>query len=273
MLRSQGVKIIIALGHSGIEKDLEIAEKCPLVDLVVGSHSHTYLGKKQDIEEPYGPYPMVVTQKGTKKKVPVVQAYAFTKYMGYLRLKFDSNGDLLSWNGSPILLDAKTPKETDIEKMLDVYRPIVEEYGKIVIGETYVLLDGHSCRYKECNFGNFITDAMVYQHAKNYTSLNGEWTDVSIGLMQAGGIRSSIDDGTNITKLHMNTVLPFEDHLAIVELEGKDVIEILEHSVHRYDPIVRNGEFLQMSGLRVRYNITKPTGARVNYAEGMSSLI
>lgn len=226
------MKIIIALGHSGIEKDLEIAEKCPLIDLVVGAHSHTYLGQRQDIEDPYGPYPMVVRQNNGKK-VLVVQAYAFTKYMGYLKVKFDSKGDLIAWEGAPILLDAKIPKEADIEKMLDVYRPVVEKFGKIVIGTTMVLLDGHSCRYKECNLGNFITDAMVYQHARNYTSIAGEWTDVSIGLMQAGGIRSSIDDGTNITMLHMNTVLPFEDHLTIVELEGKDVVEILEHSVHR----------------------------------------
>uniref|UniRef100_A0A336KF82 5'-nucleotidase n=1 Tax=Culicoides sonorensis TaxID=179676 RepID=A0A336KF82_CULSO len=270
LLHASGVKIIIALGHSGIEKDLEVAEKCPMVDIVVGGHSHTFLGEKQDIETSYGPYPMVMVQK-SKKKVPVVQAYAFTKYMGYLKVKFDVKGELIAWEGAPILLNSKIEKELDVEKMLDIYRPAVEEYGKIVIGKTMVLLDGHKCRYKECNLGNFLTDAMVYQHALNYTSTNGEWTDVSIGMMQAGGIRSSIDDGTNITKLHINTVLPFEDHLTIVQLMGKDIIDILEHSVHRYDPFVRNGEFMQMSGLRVRYNISKPTGQRVDYAEALCS--
>lgn len=77
--------IIIALGHSGIEVDKIIAEKCPLVDLVIGGHSHTFLysGQNPSIEEIKGPYPVEVTQK-SGKKVLVVQAYAFTKYMGHL---------------------------------------------------------------------------------------------------------------------------------------------------------------------------------------------
>lgn len=42
-LHKQGVKIIIAMGHSGYIKDQEIAAKVPLVRMVVGGHSHTYL--------------------------------------------------------------------------------------------------------------------------------------------------------------------------------------------------------------------------------------
>lgn len=42
----------------------------------------------------------------TKNKVvPVLQAYANTKYIGKIDLKFDSNGDLISFNGSPTLLN------------------------------------------------------------------------------------------------------------------------------------------------------------------------
>jgi hypothetical protein len=37
-LTKQGIKIIIALGHSGIERDKQIAHSCPEVDLVIGGH-------------------------------------------------------------------------------------------------------------------------------------------------------------------------------------------------------------------------------------------
>ncbi|XP_055307286.1 protein 5NUC-like, partial [Sitodiplosis mosellana] len=87
-LRKQGVNIIIALGHSGYEKDQEIAKECPLVDLVVGAHSHTFLytGIPPDPKDvPLGPYPTVIVQK-SGKKVPVVQAYAWSKYLGKLQL-------------------------------------------------------------------------------------------------------------------------------------------------------------------------------------------
>ena len=50
-----------------------------------------------------GDYPYVVTQSGGKK-VPVVQAFAYTKYLGHLNLAFDDNGSLTKFGGNPILL-------------------------------------------------------------------------------------------------------------------------------------------------------------------------
>lgn len=42
-LKSQGVNIIIAVGHSGFDKDREIAREVEEVDLVVGGHTNTFL--------------------------------------------------------------------------------------------------------------------------------------------------------------------------------------------------------------------------------------
>lgn len=68
--------------------DLIIAEKCPDVDVVIGGHSHTFLysGTPPDKEKPVGPYPTWVF-KANGRKVPVLQAYAFTKYMGKITLE------------------------------------------------------------------------------------------------------------------------------------------------------------------------------------------
>lgn len=93
-LKSQGINILIAVGHSGYKTDQEIAKNCPEVDVVVGAHSHTYLDANKPVadikdsspEAVRGPYPTVVVQR-SGKKVPVVQAYAFTKYMGKLIVK------------------------------------------------------------------------------------------------------------------------------------------------------------------------------------------
>lgn len=87
------MNIIIALGHSGIDKDKEIGTNCPLVDLVIGGHSHTFLytGPQPDIDSPLGPYPTMV-QQSNGKEVPVVQAYAYTKYLGSLDLEVREEG-------------------------------------------------------------------------------------------------------------------------------------------------------------------------------------
>jgi 2',3'-cyclic-nucleotide 2'-phosphodiesterase (5'-nucleotidase family) len=37
-LKADGIKIIIALGHSGIERDKQIAAECGDIDLVIGGH-------------------------------------------------------------------------------------------------------------------------------------------------------------------------------------------------------------------------------------------
>lgn len=78
-----GVKVIIVLGHSGYLIDQKIAAEVPLVDVVVGGHTNTFLwnGQQPDSEKVEDLYPKVVTQS-SGKQVPVVQAYAYTKYLG-----------------------------------------------------------------------------------------------------------------------------------------------------------------------------------------------
>lgn len=68
--------------------DKRVALECPLVDLVIGGHDNTFLwnGEQPDTENPKGPYPLVVVQP-SGKRVPVVQAYAFTKYLGKLTIQ------------------------------------------------------------------------------------------------------------------------------------------------------------------------------------------
>ena len=100
------LNIFIALGHSGLEKDQEIAKNIPELDVVVGGHSHSllYTGQPPSIDKPEGPYPMVVDH-GIDGKTLVVQAFAFGKYLGKLDVVFDDGGHIISYGGNPILLD------------------------------------------------------------------------------------------------------------------------------------------------------------------------
>jgi len=62
------------------------------------------IGNRPDSEDPEGIYPTFVTQQ-SGRKVPVVQAYAYTKYLGQLSLGFDSMGEVTYARGNPLLLD------------------------------------------------------------------------------------------------------------------------------------------------------------------------
>lgn len=265
-LDKQGVKIIIALGHSGFQKDRELAKKVPLVDLVVGGHTNTFLwnGDAPDMETPVGPYPYVVTQT-SGKEVPVVQAYAYTKYIGRLNVTFDDAGDLIDYVGQPLLLDSKIPQDTVVLEELEIYRPAVDDLDRQVIGKSRVFLDGdaNSCRLKECNFGNLITDAFIAYRAS--VAGSSYWTDAPIALFNGGAVRGSINAsefGGNITRGELLGVLPFGNQVITLSLNGSDLIKTMELAA-RSDGETSQGEFLQVSGLQVEYDYDKPSMSRV----------
>lgn len=66
-------------------------------------------GNPPSTEVPAGPYPFMVTSNDGRN-VPVVQAYAFGKYLGYLKVKFDKAGKVIEAVGNPILLDSSIPQ-------------------------------------------------------------------------------------------------------------------------------------------------------------------
>lgn len=110
--------------------------------------------------------------------------------------------------------------------------------------------------------GNLIADAFVDWRAANVDS--GEyWTDAAIGMINGGAIRASIDLPGNITMESLITILPFNSIVQVVEITGKELYEVFERSVYRYDNGLDNGEFAQFSGVQVKYDINRPRGKRV----------
>lgn len=68
-------------------------------------------GTPPSTEQPDGPYPFMV-DSDDGRKVPVVQAYAYGKYLGYLNVTFDEKGNVVEAVGNPILLDNSVPEGT-----------------------------------------------------------------------------------------------------------------------------------------------------------------
>lgn len=73
-------------------------------------HAHNVsAGNPPSTEVPVGPYPFMVTSDDGRK-VPVVQAFAFGKYLGYLKVTFDKSGNVIKATGNPILMDSSIPQ-------------------------------------------------------------------------------------------------------------------------------------------------------------------
>ncbi|RWS11647.1 hypothetical protein B4U79_11299, partial [Dinothrombium tinctorium] len=272
-LREKGVKIIIAVGHSGYKKDLEIAHQIADLDVVIGGHSNTFLynGKAPSIEQPVDKYPVVINHSKGRKTL-VVTAYAFGKYLGFLNVSFNQNGNIVWYKGNPISLDEKVPEDSDSRSMLVKREKEIEAKFKVKIGETAVFLDGErqSCRRVECNFGNLITDAFVNSllTREQTRSANSGWTEFPMAIINGGSIRSSVSEDENdgnIIMLDILNAMPFNNYINAVEISGRKLVRLLEQSVSKYSTSLAEigGGFFQVSGIKVVYDISKPIGNRV----------
>ncbi|XP_012139774.2 protein 5NUC [Megachile rotundata] len=269
-LKQQGVDILIALGHSGFEVDKRIGREVEDIDLVIGGHTNTFLynGKQPDVEVPEGLYPTVVTQK-SGRKVYVVQAYAYTKYMGNFTVTFDTEGEVTNIKGNPILVDNSIEQAKDILDELEQMRGAIDNISLTVVGKTRVLLEGDSkvCRREECNLGNLITDAMIDYNAGEYAGRDG-WTDAAIAFHNGGSIRTSITRANDdkITMGDVLSVIPFHNAIMKVSMTGDLILSVLEWSVQNLEMNVTAnlfGAFAQFSGLQVQYDLSKPKNSRV----------
>lgn len=198
-LENQGIDIIIALTHCGLSEDVRIAEEVgDLVDVVVGGHSHSFLYTTRNSTFPgfdtvtSGPYPIEVTSKVNPiKKVLVVQAFAFTRYVGDLRVTFDYRGNVKSFRGNPIFLGPNVRKDPEIEEELIPWQEKVVEISHRIIGHTNVDLINNDCYFGECALGSFTADGIVHESRLKFPDEN-----LRVGFIQVGGLRSSFPIGS-----------------------------------------------------------------------------
>lgn len=266
-LHAQGVRVIIALGHSGYEVDLELARQVGHLDLVVGGHSHTFLytptgPNDTAADPPAGPYPTYVENvELVGKLVPVVQAKAYTKYLGELRLRFDADGDLVSpvaeagvTFARPHLMDSSVVEDPTTLEMMERWQANLTEYKKVV-GTSLVLVKEEFNDSAESNMGNLLTDSMA-----------AVYNDTWIAFINNGGIRNRFEIG-NITLEDIMFVLPFENTVDLLEMSGQALRTALERAAARLDPAnpaKYPGFGLQMSGLRVHLVVSATNnGSRV----------
>ena len=159
-LDAAGVNKIILLSHIGYTVDQQVAAALPLVDVIVGGHSHTLLSNTA--EGAAGPYPTMVTNPDGVE-VPIVQANQYGKYLGDIAITWDDNGVVTKAEGEPFLIDASVKGNEDFATQLVALAGPIQETMAEVIGTATAAIDGSRevCRAAECAMGNLVADAML----------------------------------------------------------------------------------------------------------------
>nr|WP_163267381.1 5'-nucleotidase C-terminal domain-containing protein [Chelativorans alearense] len=253
-VEAEGVNKIIAVTHVGYPRDLAAIAKIPGVDVVVGGHTNTLLSNTVDGAE--GPYPTFVDNP-EGYRVPVVQANAYSKYLGELNVVFDDEGTVSEATGDVLLIDAAIEPDQEVAARVQELAGPIEELKTTVVSETAAPIDGsrENCRAQECEMGNLVTDAMLAR-----TKDQG----VAFAITNGGGLRASIDAG-EVTMGEVLEVLPFQNTLATFQLKGADVVASLESGVSQLEEGA--GRFPQVSGLRYTFDPSAEAGSRITSVE------
>ena len=262
-LTNQGIDIIIALTHVGLDRDRDMARDVAGVDIIIGGHSHSLLSNTDSKAD--GPYPLVENSP-EGKPVLIVTAATGCNYLGVLDVVFDDKGVPVLWNGQPVSLDDQTLIAMNAPAPNERLVEIVEEFAvavRSVIGNPVGIIkapmqDGRplespnvmQCREVECLTGNITADAM----------LNKAFASADAVLLNGGALRGSLPSGT-VTAGDVLTTVPFQNTPLIADVPGSVILEALEHGVSSYGQ--GEGRFLQVAGMRYVFDPRNPVGSRI----------
>ncbi len=259
------VDLIICLSHSGMHKrpnsaawtgeDIFLAQQVPEIDVVISGHSHTAL------EEPILIDGTVVVQAGTE-----------ARYLGELELEMvEGTAQFKSWR--LVEIDDRIPPDQETLRVVNAAREQVQDSVLTLVGYRFdqiICETNFDLRRREAdsNLGNLVTDAMRHGVAKVDSA---GMPDMAIEAL--GSLRADILRGENGRQqvADLFRVIPLGSGLTDeragyplvkVWLTAKDIKMALEIITSVY-PIRGSSYFLQLSGVRFRYNLNRVLFDRV----------
>ncbi len=234
-LRTQGADLLVVLSHLGFDGDVDLAREVDDPDVILGGHHHIALNP-----------PIVVTNRTTGKRIPVVHSGAFAKFVGRVDLVV-RDGVLLSTDYT--LFPVLTVEPGDPRYAADdpAVTDVLEEYGEgldaevdldRVLGYAERKLTRYGGDGGDSMLGNFAADAMR----------TCQGVETEIALTNTLGIRADIQAG-DITLDAVFNAMPFDNTITTMFLSGREVQELLDYVARRSAERGCNAQ-AQISGMR-----------------------
>lgn len=242
-LRAQGVDVVVCLSHLGMDKvgpiqDNHLARQVDGIDVIIGGHSHSVL------------------EEGLWEGTTLIcQAGSYFSHVGEVRIGRDETGRLRQ----KAVLHTNDAMRT-VRPHVDILHRIEDlglggqAKGTSPLGEIPAPLIGDrlTVRTQETNFGRLMAD------------LIREETGADFAMMNGGGIRAGVSQGP-VTKSDVKRAFPFTNYSVLLEVSGKDLVEVLEYGLAAYPQPA--GRFPHISGGRLAFDPKKPAGQRIQRME------
>jgi len=225
-LNQQGVDLIVALTHIGLEADRRLAAQVDGIDVIVGGHSHDLVPTGKE----------VVVTRSLNQRTIIVQTGDRATHLGRLKLTVTGQG-VSDHDWRVTTLDPSIEEDSQTAALIAAYKAKLP--AARVIAKSLVELDclKATVRGGEAPVGNLITDIMRERFGADAALLNG------------GNIRGDrIIPAGPITTADIEAMLPFGNTVDVLEITGQTLIETLEHGLSGLAEGA--GRFLQVSGLK-----------------------
>jgi 2',3'-cyclic-nucleotide 2'-phosphodiesterase (5'-nucleotidase family) len=237
-LRAEGADFTVAVVHAPRAQDLELFNG-RAADLILTGHDHDlfldYDGRTAIVESSHDAH--YVTMIDVTLRVQTMDGRRIVSWFPRFRVV-----DTADVEPDPEVLAVVRGYESELARELDV-----------AVATTAVRLDSRTAtlRTGEAAIGNLFADAIRTT------------TGADIALTNGGGIRGEkvYAPGSAITRRDVLAELPFRNHVAVLEVGGKDVRAALENGIGLLPNAA--GRFPQISGMRFEADLSKPAGRRV----------
>ncbi|MBR2525271.1 bifunctional metallophosphatase/5'-nucleotidase [bacterium] len=192
---------LIILSHCGLEEDRSIAKNIPQIDLILGGHNHYFFNVPEYVKE-----------------VPIVQDGEFGIRVGII----DFNQKLKHYTYKNITPEIKSDINIDekIAKLDNHNKKVSNE----ILAKSEVLLIGDqtTIEHNQTNLGKLVLISMTKAFKNTY--YDGIITN-------SGSIRINKNFKGNISYADVLEILPFENDIVLVEVQGNYLKKILQRGM------------------------------------------
>jgi 2',3'-cyclic-nucleotide 2'-phosphodiesterase (5'-nucleotidase family) len=263
-LKSQGVPVIVALGHLGATGGtlseptgplVDLADQVAAVDAVIGDHTDVQVNALR-------PNGVLVVENRSR-------GIRFTR----VRLIFDASTERVVYKTADFHRPWNigiTPEEEIQARLDDLNAHLAPLLGRVIGSSAVFIPRTDACgntagRLCESLEGNLTTDAMRATYQADFAMTN------------SGGLRADLTCPTTdnpsdfcppytpapflISRGQVLSVLPFGNVVVTLQISGIELLTMLENGISQVPAV--NGRFPQVSGLCFTYDITAAAGSRV----------
>ena len=236
-LRGRGADFVVVVAHAGAFCDRTGESQCAgeivdvarrvtaKIDAIVAGHTHSIINS-------------------VVNGIPIIQARSSGQSIGVLELPLENDGGGGVHEVRDVVSDSIAPDPEVARLVAQAVGAVAARVNQPVAEIAEYLRKSPAGADEQVPLGNLIADAMRVEGKGD------------IAVMNNGGIRAALRPGV-ASYGAVFEVMPFANLLYRVTVHGNDLREYLERLVGRRRPIV------QLSGIVVAYDTTRPPGGRI----------